>query len=72
MFRKDIEMTNGPTRKDRRRFSYDEGTDEAPALIEREATDIQREAPIDDTDPVEQVEEEADTISPMYEESEEK
>ncbi len=64
-------MTNGPRRRDRRRFSYDEGTDEAPALIEREATDIQRETPIDDTDPVEQVEEEADTISPMYEETEE-
>ncbi len=63
-------MTNGPKRRDRRRFCYNEGTDEAPAPVKREATDIQREVPIDDTDPVEQVEQGADDIPPMYEESE--
>ena len=62
-------MTIGPKRKDRRRFSYEEGTDEAPALIEQESTDIEREVPADDTDPVEQVDKETDQIPPMYEES---
>ncbi len=61
-------MTAGPKRRDRRHFSYDEGTDEAPALIERELVDIEREIPIDETDPVEQVEEEKDTTSPIHEE----
>ena len=61
-------MTAGPKRRDRRHFSYDEGTDEAPALIEKELTDMEREIPIDETDPVEQVEEENDTTPPIYEE----
>ncbi len=61
-------MTAGPKRRDRRHFSYDEGTDEAPALIEKELVDFEREIPIDETDPVEQVEEEKDTTSPIHEE----
>jgi hypothetical protein len=57
-------MTIGQKRKDRRHYSYDEGTDEPAGLIDKESTDIETERPIDDTEPVEQVEEE--DIAPRY------
>ncbi len=58
-------MTIGQKRKDRRHYSYDEGTDEPAGLIDKESTDIETERPIDDTEPVEQVEEKVD-IAPRY------
>ena len=45
----------GPKRRDRRKSSYDESTDEPAPLIEKEPTDIEREKPADDTEPVEEV-----------------
>jgi hypothetical protein len=47
-------MTIGQKRKDRRRYSYDEGTDESAGLIDKESTDIETERPIDDAELVEQ------------------
>ena len=60
-------MIIGPKLKDRRHRSYDEGADEPRGLIDTEATDIEMEHPIDDTEPVEQVEKETLT-PPMFEE----
>jgi hypothetical protein len=60
-------MIIGPKLKDRRHRSYDEGADEPRGLIDTEATDIEVEHPIDDTEPVEQVEKETLT-PPMFEE----
>lgn len=57
-------MTIGQKRKDRRHYSYDEGTDE----IDRESTDIETERPIDDAELVEQVEEKEDIAPPILEE----
>ncbi len=57
-------MTIGPRRKDRRHYSYDESVDEAPALIDKESTDIEMEKPIDDTEPVEQVEDDVSDDEP--------
>ena len=34
-------MTIGQKRKDRRHYSYDEGTDEPAGLIDKESTDIE-------------------------------
>ncbi len=61
-------MIVGPKRKDRRHYSYDEGADEPSGLIDSESTDIERESPIDDTEPVEQVEKERDKTPPIFEE----
>jgi hypothetical protein len=61
-------MTVGQKRKDRRHYSYDEGTDEPAGLIGKESTDIETERPIDDTEPVEQVEEKEDIAPPVFEE----
>jgi hypothetical protein len=61
-------MTIGPRRKDRRHYSYDEGTDEPSGLIDDEATDVERETPIDDTETVEQVEEDQGDTAPIFEE----
>ena len=35
-------MTIGPKLKDRRHYSYDEGADEPPSLIDKVSTDIKR------------------------------
>jgi hypothetical protein len=59
---------SGQKRKDRRHYSYDEGTDEPAGLIDKESTDIETERPIDDTEPVEQVEEKEDIAPPVFEE----
>ncbi len=48
-------MTIGPKRKDRRHYSYDESADEPAGLIDEESADVEAEHPIDDTEPVEQV-----------------
>ena len=61
-------MTIGPQLKDRRHRSYSEGTDEPRGRIDKDATDIETEHPIDDTEPVEQVEEEETMVPPMFEE----
>lgn len=53
-------MNAGPKRKGRHRLSYNEGADEAPSLINKESTDIERETPSDETEPVEQVETDED------------
>jgi len=58
----------GPKFKDRRHRSYDESADEPHGLIDIEATDIEMEHPIDDTEPVEQVGEEQTLTPPMFEE----
>ncbi len=62
------EMTIGPKRKDRRHYSYDEGADEPPSQIVKEPTDIEEEDPVDNTDPVEQIEKQEGTTSPIFEE----
>jgi len=62
------QCTSGPKQKDRRHFSYEEDVDEPPSLIEKEATDIEKENPIDDTDPVERVEDQDGTSPPIFEE----
>jgi hypothetical protein len=60
--------TAGPKLKDRRHRSYDEGADEPGSLIEDEATDIEKETPSDDNEPVEGNEDEAgDEPSPFTE-----
>jgi len=58
----------GPKRKDRRHYSYEEDVDEPPSLVEKESTDIEKENPIDDTDPIEQVEEQEADTPPIFEE----
>ena len=59
-------MTIGPRPKDRH-YSYDEGTDEPSGLIDDEATDVERETPID-TEPVEQAEKDQGNTAPIFEE----
>ncbi len=61
-------MNIGPTLKDRRHRSYNEGADEPRGLIEGEATDIEMEHPSDDTEPMEQVQDEETIERPMFEE----
>ncbi len=61
-------MAIGPKQKDRRHHAYDEGTDEPPGLIDKEAVDIETENPTDDAEPVEQVEEKEDSGPPIFEE----
>ena len=61
-------MTIGPKLKDRRHCSYDEGADEPASQIDKESTDIEKENPIDDTAPVEQVEEQKGNTPPIFEE----
>jgi len=58
----------GPKRKDRRHYSYEEDVDEPPSFVEKESTDIEKENPIDDTDPIEQVEEQEADTPPIFEE----
>lgn len=64
----DGKMPIGPKRKDRRRYSYNESADEPAPLVEREGTDIEKDNPIDDTDPVEQADEQEGTTPPIFEE----
>ena len=61
-------MISGPKREDRRHRPNDEGADEPPGLIDKEVTDIETENPIDDTEPVAQVDQEEDIVLPMFEE----
>ncbi len=61
-------MINGPKRKDRSHHSYDEGADEPPGLIDKETVDIETENPIENAEPVQQVEEEEDIVPPIFEE----
>ena len=58
----------GPKRKDRRHYSYEDDVDEPASLIKKEPTDIEKENPIDDTDPVEQVEGQEGNTPPVFEE----
>jgi hypothetical protein len=41
----EFRRSRGPKGRDRRRYSYDESTDEPAPLIESEATDIENETP---------------------------
>lgn len=43
----------GPNK--RKHFSYDEEVDEAGKLIDRESTDVEREAPADGNEPLQQI-----------------
>ena len=61
-------MIIGPKRTDRRHHSFDQGADEPPGQIDKEETNIETENPIDETEPVEQVEEEEDILPPVFEE----
>ncbi|MBU6461359.1 MAG: hypothetical protein KGL35_29770 [Bradyrhizobium sp.] len=61
-------MATGPKRKDRHHHSYDEGADEPPSLIDKEEADVETENQIDETEPIEQVEEEENNAPPMFEE----
>ena len=58
----------GPKRRDRRHYSYDESADEPAPLIEKESTDIEKEKPADDTEPVEQIEDQEGIAPPAFEE----
>ena len=62
-----VPMSIGPKRTDRRHYSYDEGADEPAGLIDKEAADIEAEHPIDDNEPVEQVDK-AENKAPTFEE----
>jgi hypothetical protein len=62
----DGKKKTGPKRP-ARRYSYNESVDEAPELIEDEAVSIEREAPADDTEPIEGVEEKDKPIPPVFE-----
>jgi hypothetical protein len=64
----EIESNSGPKQKDRRRYSYDEDVDEPTPLIERESTDIEKEIPADDTEPVERVKNENGQTPAAFEE----
>jgi hypothetical protein len=55
--------TIGPRKK-----PYDEGVDEPPKLIEKEPVDIEREAPAEDDQSVEQIEDSKKPNSPAFEE----
>ena len=61
-------MIIGPKRRDRRRSSYDESTDEPAPLIEKESTDVEKETPSDDTEPVEEVADQEGVAPPIFEE----
>jgi hypothetical protein len=61
-------MITGPKLKDRRHASYDEATDEAPQLIDKEATDVERETPADDTEPVQRVDDQEGIHPPAFDE----
>lgn len=61
------EMRTGPKSKDRRHSSYDESADEPPKLIEKEATDIEKESPEDETEPLQQVEDQEGVRPPAFE-----
>ncbi len=54
--------------KKRKHFSYDEEVDEPGKLIDRESADIEREAPADGNEPVQQVEETDKREPPGFEE----
>ena len=58
----------GPKARDRRRYSYDESTDEPPSLIETETTDIEKETPSDETEPVERIKDQEGVAPPAFEE----
>jgi hypothetical protein len=60
--------TSGPKQKDRRHSSYGEDTDEPAPTIENEPTDIEREIPADDTEPVERVKDQNEVAPPAFEE----
>lgn len=58
---------NGPKRRDRH-YSYNESVDEAPDLIEDEPVGVEHEAPAEDTEPVEGVEDTDEPAPPVFEE----
>lgn len=62
------QMRTGPKSKDRRHSSYDEGADEPPQLIEKEETDIERETPADDTEPMQRVDDQDRVRPPAFDE----
>jgi hypothetical protein len=61
------QMQTGPKSKDRRRSSYNESADEPPRLIEKEAIDIEKETPADETEPMQQVEDQEGVRPPAFE-----
>ena len=54
-------------KKRARHYSYNESVDEPGKVLEEEATDIEREAPLEDAEPIDSVEPE-DRDSPVFEE----
>jgi hypothetical protein len=58
----------GPKARDRRRYSYNESTDEPASLIETETTDIEKETPSDETEPVERIKDQEGVAPPAFEE----
>jgi len=59
--------TVGPKQRDKHR-SYNENVDEPAKLIDDEATEIEREVPLDGNEPVERVEEDYTSKPPAFEE----
>jgi hypothetical protein len=57
-----------PPKKPARPGAYSEGEDEAPRLIEQEPVDVEREIPETDNKPVERIEKEDKSDSPVFEE----
>jgi hypothetical protein len=55
-----------PKRRERH-YSYDEGVDESPGLIEDEPVEVEAEVPAEDRDSVEKAER-SDTETPAFEE----
>jgi len=58
---------NGPKRR-YKHYSYNESVDEAPHLLEDEPVGIEREAPVEDREPIEGAEEKDKPAPPAFEE----
>jgi hypothetical protein len=56
----------GPKHKDRRHFAYEEDADEPASRIENEPTEIEMERPVDETEPVERIENQDDDAPPVF------
>jgi hypothetical protein len=49
------------------RRSYDEGADEAPALLGNEPVEVERESPAEENEPVESLRDDRDPEPPAFE-----
>jgi hypothetical protein len=57
----------GPKKRDKH-YSYDEGVDEAPELIESESVEIEAEVPSEENEPIEDINQEEKPLLPAFEE----